>query len=84
MPKLLFAAVMGLFIVTVISCSTEEVEQVSEQCDRQCLEGFVNQYLDGMVAHDASTKDFPYLRQRKTLWQAWITSRQRVAIVQPG
>jgi hypothetical protein len=26
----------------------------AETCDRSCLEGFVNQYLDALAAHDAS------------------------------
>ena len=58
MRKLLFVVAMGMLFFAVTSCSTEEVEQVSEQCDRQCLEGFVNQYLAGMVAHDASGVSF--------------------------
>ncbi len=58
MRKLIFIVVMGMFLVAITSCSTEEVEQISEQCDRQCLEGFVNQYLDGMVTHDASGVPF--------------------------
>jgi len=83
MRKLLFAAVTGLFIATVISCSTEEGEEVSAQCDRQCLEGFVNQYLDGMVAHDASlapfsenvkftenAKEFSFAVDTESLWSS--------------
>ena len=35
---------------------TEQAD--SAKCDRQCLEGFVNQYLDAMVAHDASRAPF--------------------------
>jgi len=58
MRKLLLAMVMGALVFAMPACRTDEAEQVAEQCDRQCLEGFVNQYLNGMVAHDASTVPF--------------------------
>jgi hypothetical protein len=28
--------------------------RAAETCDRACLEGFVNQYLDALAAHDPS------------------------------
>jgi hypothetical protein len=48
MRKLFLIAVMG-FSFTGLAYA---------QCDRQCLEGFVNQYLAAMVAHDASKAPF--------------------------
>jgi hypothetical protein len=48
MRKLLAVAAMGIaFLVAA--------QNVNAQCDRQCLESFVNQYLAAMVAHDASS-----------------------------
>jgi hypothetical protein len=60
MRRLLFFAVTTVFFFAIASCSSnkDNKEQAFEQCDRQCLEGFVNQYLDGMVAHDASAVPF--------------------------
>jgi len=50
----------------------------SSNCDRACLEGFMNQYLDAMVAHDASrlpvtpsvkfTEDDVVLKLGEGLW----------------
>ena len=64
---------MGLFIIGITGCrdKTDQTDQatqtdqnvqtdqaVSETCDRQCLEGFVDRYLDAMVAHDAAKAPF--------------------------
>lgn len=63
----------GLFIIGVGGCqdktdqtdqadlanqATPAMQAVSEKCDRQCLEGFVDRYLDAMVAHDAANAPF--------------------------
>jgi hypothetical protein len=48
MRKLLFLLVTGILFTGIASA----------QCDRQCLEGYVNQYLAAMVAHDASKAPF--------------------------
>ncbi len=43
----------------------------AETCDRACLEGFVNQYLDALAAHDSSklplTKNARYTENGQTL-----------------
>jgi len=49
MRKLLVFSLMGLFFIGIAVAQDKNVP-----CDRQCLEGFVNQYLVAMVAHDAS------------------------------
>ncbi len=73
MRKLFIFVLLGLFIIGIGGCQdkTDQTEQavlteqaaqtgqaVVETCDRQCLEGFVNQYLDAMVAHDAAKAPF--------------------------
>jgi hypothetical protein len=52
MRKLLIISVMGFLFAAIA------VGQAAGQCNRQCLEGFVNQYLDAMVAHDVSKAPF--------------------------
>ncbi len=52
MRKLFAIAILGIFFVGIAA------GQTSAQCNRQCLEGFVNQYLAAMVAHDASKAPF--------------------------
>jgi len=49
----------SVFLLTTIiitGCSSESVSEQSsaEPCDRACLEGFVEQYLDAAIAHDPS------------------------------
>jgi len=43
----------------------------AETCDRACLEGFVNQYLDALAAHDPSklplTKNARYTENGQSL-----------------
>jgi hypothetical protein len=46
-------AVMGLLFTWVAAGQNR-----SDSCDRQCLEGSVNQYLNAMVAHDVSKAPF--------------------------
>ena len=63
MGKFLNIVLAGLLIFVVTGCQ-EKPEQnktdqaVSTECDRQCLEGFVNQYLAAMIAHDPSRAPF--------------------------
>jgi hypothetical protein len=83
MQKLLYFVVSGVFFLAVAACSVDnnDAEEASELCDRQCLEGFVNQYLDAMVAHDESAapfsesvkftenaKEFSFADNTETLW----------------
>jgi hypothetical protein len=58
MRRISTVILMGILFLGIGACNAAKVEQASEQCDRQCLEGFVNQYLDAMVAHDASKAPF--------------------------
>jgi hypothetical protein len=53
MRKLLAVVAIGIFFTGIAAAQSK-----SAQCDRQCLEGFVNQYLAAMVAHDASKAPF--------------------------
>jgi hypothetical protein len=77
MRKLWIRAVTAFLFVGITAC------QSPGQCDRQCLEGFVNQYLDAMVAHDVSkaafaanarytenAKDISIARPAEGLWAA--------------
>ena len=67
MRKYLIFILMGLFIIGITGCQdktdrtdqTNQTDQaVSEKCDRQCLEGFVDRYLDAMVVHNAAKAPF--------------------------
>ena len=49
---LVIVVVSSLFVGLAVA------QNANAQCDRQCLEGFVNQYLAAMVAHDASKAPF--------------------------
>jgi len=53
MRKLVIIALMGLLFAGIAAAQAENA-----QCDRQCLEGFVNQYLAALVAHDAAKAPF--------------------------
>lgn len=55
MRKLLIMAVAGFLLVGIAR------GQNVGQCNRQCLEGFVNQYLDAMAVKDASKAPFAAL-----------------------
>src|ERR1700681_1792895 len=49
MRKTFFIAAVAVAFLSAIT-----VRAADPSCDRACLEGFVNQYLDAMVAHDPS------------------------------
>lgn len=55
MRKLVLVIFTGICAAITITCygATD-----SPQCDRRCLEGFVNQYLAALVAHDPSKAPF--------------------------
>jgi hypothetical protein len=53
MRNILTALVFGVIFLGVAIAQSR-----STQCDRQCLEGFVNQYLSAMAEHDASKAPF--------------------------
>jgi hypothetical protein len=44
--------------VSVLFLGLAAAPNANAQCDRQCLEGFVNQYLAAMAAHNASKAPF--------------------------
>ncbi|MGD0102145.1 MAG: hypothetical protein ABSC60_17540, partial [Acidobacteriota bacterium] len=54
--KCLRTAVAVLVWIAIMGIFGPALE--AKQCDRQCLEGFVNQYLNAMVAHDVSKAPF--------------------------
>lgn len=60
-------AVCALAAALIVPIST----RAAEPCDRACLEGFVNQYLDALAAHDPSklplTKNARYTENGQTL-----------------
>jgi hypothetical protein len=53
MRKSLMVVVIGILFAGIAAAQNK-----SGACDRQCLEGFVNQYLAAMLAHDASKAPF--------------------------
>lgn len=49
------ACFMLMFLMmAILACQSAIAQNQSGQCDRKCLEGFVNEYLQAMVAHNAS------------------------------
>ena len=54
--QICFAVFLLMTAVIATDCAPSNVpEQMShEPCDRACLEGFVEQYLDAAIAHDPS------------------------------
>ena len=63
MRKFLNIVLAGLLIFVVTGCQEKPDQNktdqaVSTECDRKCLEGFVDQYLTAMVAHDPSRAPF--------------------------
>ena len=63
MGRFISFVLTGLLIIGLTGCGnkTEQEkpeEPVSMTCDRKCLEGFVNKYLEAMIAHDTSKAPF--------------------------
>jgi hypothetical protein len=52
--------ITGLIIFGITGCTSQTNEETvdTSTCDRTCLEGFVNKYLDAMVAHDPGKAPF--------------------------
>ena len=50
--KFLVGLIGALLFGTIISCAQSAASPSA--CDRACLNGFVDQYLDAVVAHDPS------------------------------
>jgi hypothetical protein len=58
MRRLFAIVALGFLFAGIAGCKKTEEPPASATCDRQCLEGFVNQYLAAMVARDASRAPF--------------------------
>jgi hypothetical protein len=55
------AVVAGLLLLLLSACQKTETpvkESVQAPCDRACLEHYVDQYMDAMLAHEVSSKLF--------------------------
>jgi len=53
MPKSLAVAILPLLLAAALAAQPPAPPAEPAVCDRACLEGFVNQYLDALVAHNA-------------------------------
>ncbi len=53
-PKSLAMCVIGALLLSCVAEHPDRAEAAGEVCDRTCLEGFVDQYLEALVAHDPS------------------------------
>jgi hypothetical protein len=58
MRNLVAIIMIAVLFAGVASGQSKKVQGSAVQCDRNCLEGFVNQYLSAMVARDASRAPF--------------------------
>ncbi|MGD9160027.1 MAG: hypothetical protein PVG39_16550 [Desulfobacteraceae bacterium] len=58
MRRFFILILSGLLITGIAGCKNRAEQAETLKCDRQCLEDFVNKYLDAMVAHDASKAPF--------------------------
>ena len=84
MKKSLAKFVLAVLVAGITACQGANGQSRSGQCDRKCLEGFVNRYLDAMVAHDASkaplagnvkfTENAKVLSLAKPTEGLWVTS----------
>jgi hypothetical protein len=54
MRKILGILVLEILAIGIMAGRGAGAQTRSGPCDRQCLESFVNRYLDAMVAHDAA------------------------------
>ena len=57
-----FSVIILILILGLSACTTEKPSvteekllQTTVECDQACLENFVDQYIDAMVAHDPSS-----------------------------
>ncbi len=64
-------AIGGVGVLLLVALGVGRQAQAAEPCDRACLEGFVNQYLDALAAHDSSklplTENARYTENGQTL-----------------
>ena len=76
MRKLLIITVIGILLTGIAAGQSKKVN-----CNRQCLEGFVNKYLDAMASHNISkapcakkakftenAKEIPIAKTMEGLW----------------
>lgn len=71
--------IVGLMLVVFASSSNVAFAQAGSACDRECLRGFVTQYLNAMVAHNPAaltttpnvrfTEDTQTLKLGEGLWK---------------
>ena len=59
--KLFVVAAITLLLFVAVACQSTAPEKSSPEnaalqstCDRACLEGYVDKYMDAMLAHDPS------------------------------
>ena len=50
----LLLGTLGLRFVTTANAATEQAASLNKSCDYACLTGFVDQYLQALIAHDPS------------------------------
>jgi hypothetical protein len=52
--------ITGLIIFWITGCTSQKNEEIvdTSTCDRTCLEGFVNKYLEAMIAHEPGNAPF--------------------------
>src|ERR1019366_1994064 len=53
-PLFCAAALFAAMAPSLRAQSARATESIKPRCDRSCLEGVMNRYLDAMVAHDPS------------------------------
>src|SRR6186713_2864318 len=57
-PMMRIAALFVLCLTAATSASFAQPPRVTPPCDRACLEGFVDRYLDAMLANEVNPKLF--------------------------
>jgi hypothetical protein len=76
--RLWTSGLLGLFLLICVAAGPRATLAAGERCDRDCLDGFVDQYLNGLIAHDPSrlplaknvkfTEDGVQLKLGDALW----------------
>ena len=63
--------IVGLMLLVSTTWSATAFAQAGSPCDRECLRGFVTQYLNAMVAHNpaalATTSNVRFTEDTQTL-----------------
>ena len=53
-PRYWITCALGFLLALASALAATPARAADETCDRACLNGFVDQYLDALVAHDPS------------------------------